>query len=146
MVVLPGWSRQWSWKSGGEFPTQKIAYRSIACLHAWLRWLCHHSLLYAPWRHGRQCLRCDALTFSFSVTALPELRGAGAALIPISSVLVTSEVVGSIPGQQIGQFSHDLLLHYIRKGCRCGYKFGYRFFDNFSQVSNTITTGQLFDR
>jgi hypothetical protein len=38
IIMLPRWSRQWSWKSGGEFPAQKIAYRSIACLHARLGW------------------------------------------------------------------------------------------------------------
>jgi hypothetical protein len=35
MVMLPGRSR--SWKSGDEFPAKKL-YRSIAYLHAWLRW------------------------------------------------------------------------------------------------------------
>jgi hypothetical protein len=37
-----GWLRQWSWKSGVNFmikySRQKTVYRSIACLHAWLRW------------------------------------------------------------------------------------------------------------
>jgi hypothetical protein len=36
MVVLPGWSYQRSWKSGVNFPQKN--YRSIACLHSWLRW------------------------------------------------------------------------------------------------------------
>jgi hypothetical protein len=38
MVVLPRWSRQWSWKSGGEFPTKKLrTVVSLACfsMHDW---------------------------------------------------------------------------------------------------------------
>jgi hypothetical protein len=36
MVVLQGWSHQWSWKSGGEFPAKKLrTVVSLACVHDW---------------------------------------------------------------------------------------------------------------